>query len=445
MQVAIIGNGIAGITAARFIRKLSNFDITVISSESDYFFSRPALMYIFMGHLRYEDTKPYEDWFWEKNRIELRRGRVESVHPESKTLFFNSGEQLVFDKLLIASGSKYNLPDCPGIDLAGVSGLYHLQDLERIESCSKKLENAVIVGGGLIGIELAEMLHSRQIPVTFLVREHSFFDMVLPEEESRMVNERLKKYGIDLKLDTGLKEILDDGHGKVAAVTATTGERIRCGFVGITIGVSPNIESLQKTSIECNRGILVDEYLQTSHPDIFAAGDCAELRFPRPGRQSIEAVWYTARMMGEVAAYNICGVPQRYDPGLWFNSAKFLDLEYQVYGTVHAHNQKDFDSIFWQHPLGNKSIRIVYERATEVVSGFLLMGIRYRQEVCEKWLRQRTTVADVLSKLSLANFDTEFSREFERDLIEIFNRKQNRNLSTDQRSGLKGVIPFLKQ
>ena len=108
MHIVIIGNGIAGITAARTIRKLSDHRITVISGETDHFFSRTALMYIYMGHMRFEDTKPYEDWFWKKNRIELVNGWVEKVDTKNKKLLFDDNREVTYDKLLIASGSKSN-------------------------------------------------------------------------------------------------------------------------------------------------------------------------------------------------------------------------------------------------------------------------------------------------------------------------------------------------
>jgi len=155
MHIAIIGNGIAGISAARNIRKLSDHKITVISGETDYFFSRTALMYVYMGHMRWKDIEPYEDWFWEKNRIDLKTGWVEKVHAKAKELEFSDGERMPFDKLIIASGSKPNKFGWPGQDLDGVHGLYSRQDLEALERHSEAgIEHAVIVGGGLIGIEL---------------------------------------------------------------------------------------------------------------------------------------------------------------------------------------------------------------------------------------------------------------------------------------------------
>ena len=160
-HIVIIGNGIAGITAARMIRKLSDDRITVISGETDYFFSRTALMYIYMGHMEYRHTKPYEDWFWKKNRIELKRAWVSSVNFDAKKVLFSKGGELAYDKLILAIGSQSNKFGWPGQNLKGVQGLYSYQDLELMEENTKNIRRAVIVGGGLIGIEMAEMLHSR--------------------------------------------------------------------------------------------------------------------------------------------------------------------------------------------------------------------------------------------------------------------------------------------
>jgi NAD(P)H-nitrite reductase large subunit len=152
-HIVIIGNGISGITAARHIRKRSDHRITVISSETEHFFSRTALMYIYMGHMQYAHTKPYEDFFWEKNRIELKHARVAKVDFGTSELHFEDGEKMVYDDLILATGSQPNKFGWPGQDLKGVQGLYSFQDLETMERDTKGISNAVIVGGGLIGIE----------------------------------------------------------------------------------------------------------------------------------------------------------------------------------------------------------------------------------------------------------------------------------------------------
>ena len=304
MRIIIIGNGIAGTNTARYIRKQSDHEVVMISEETLQPFSRTALMYIYMGHLKLKNTWMYEDWFWGKNRIRRVQARVEKVFPETKTLLLGNGERMTYDKLVIATGSKSNKFGWPGQDLPGVQGQYHLQDLETMEQHSAGLKHAVIVGGGLIGIEMAEMFHSRHIPVTFLVRESSFWNIVLPPEESDMINRHIREHGIDLRLSAELKAI----HGSEGVESVETGDGtiIPCGFVGLTVGVSPNIDFLKDSGIETQRGVLVDEFLRTAVPDVFAIGDCAQLRSPAPGRRPIEAVWYTGRMMGQTVALSIC-------------------------------------------------------------------------------------------------------------------------------------------
>ncbi len=445
MHVAIIGNGIAGVTAARWLRKLDDsVRITLISAETEFFFSRTALMYVYMGHQRFEDLMPYEPWFWEKNRIDLVKKYVAGIDTGDKKLNFSDGDAMSYDKLIVACGSKWNKFGWPGQDLGGVGGMVSVQDLQYLEDRSEDIERAVVVGGGLIGIELAEMLHSRHVPVSLLVREESYWSNALPPEESRMVSRHIKHHGIDLRENTELAEIHDDGRGSAGAITTKGGERLDCQFVGLTAGVSPNVEFLKSSGIELKRGILVDGQLRTSAPDVYAIGDCAELRAPRPGRKAIEAVWYTGRMMGETVAHNVLGKRIAYDPGIWFNSAKFLDIEYQVYGEVPAKmDPAELSTLYWEHPDGEKSVRINYTPGSGEVRGFNLMGIRYRHEICEKWIARGTHVEEVLQNLGMANFDPEFYKEYEQDVVDLYNRQTGQQLKLKQRRSLTAALKFL--
>ncbi|WP_339626041.1 FAD/NAD(P)-binding oxidoreductase [uncultured Winogradskyella sp.] len=422
-HIVIIGNGISGVTLARHIRKLSDKKITIVSAETDFFFSRTALMYVYMGHMKFEHTQPYENWFWKKNKIDLKKGYVKTVETVSKTLYFTEGDTLQYDKLVIATGSKPNKFGWPGQDLEGVMGMYHKQDLDNLEKQAPNKDvckRAVIVGGGLIGIELAEMLNSRSIPVTFLVRESSFWDGVLPEGESEMINRHIKNHHIDLRLSTNLKEIKADKNGKVKSVIIEeTGEELECNVVGLTAGVTPNIDFIKDSYIETGRGVKVNRFLETNITDVYAIGDCAEQHEAIGNRRPIEAVWYTGRMMGETLAQTICGNRIEYKPGHWFNSAKFLDIEYQTYGWVFGKKGRpDYEQHFhWKHNDDTKCITVAYHKDTNEFLGINSFGIRMRHQTFDKWLTEKRDVDYVMQHLQEANFDPELYSKFEKEIL----------------------------
>jgi len=417
MNIVIIGNGITGITCARNIRKLnSNASITVISEETEHFFSRTALMYIYMGHMKFEHTKPYEDWFWSKNRINLIKAYVKTLNTKDKILLFDNGKSIAYDKLIIASGSKPNKFGWPGENLNGVQGLYSIQDLEEMEKNTKNISSAVLVGGGLIGIEMAEMLHSRSIKVIMFVRENLYWRNVLPQSESQLIGKHIAGHGIDLRFNIELKEIISDDRNRVAGVITNTGETIECQFVGLTAGVKPNIEFLEKNEIETERGILINECFETSIPDVYAAGDCAQFRRPKSGEPAIEQLWYTGKMQAETLAKTICGDKSDYNRGIWFNSAKFFDIEYQTYGQVLSEINDQQKSFYWEHPNGKHAFRANYNNTDESILGFNFIGIRFRQIIAEEWIRERKTIGFVIQNLKKGWFDPEFSKAFYNDI-----------------------------
>lgn len=419
-HIVIIGNGIAGVTLARHIRKKSDFKITIISAESPYFFSRTALMYVFMGHMKFEHTQPYENNFWQKNKIDLIQGLVTKVVTASKELILSDNQKINYDKLVIATGSKSSKYGWPGQDLKGVTGLYSKQDLEALENWAPKTKRAVVVGGGLIGIELAEMFRSRDIEVTFLVREKSFWSGVLPFGESQMINRHIIEHSIDLRLDTNLVEILSDQEGHVNAVVTDKGETINCEIVGLATGVSPNIDFLKDSGIEVEKGVKVNRFLETNIKDVYAIGDCAEQHEAIGLRKSVEAVWYTGRMMGEVLAQTLIGNKTQYNPGNWFNSAKFLDIEYQTYGWVSAKAKKNELQFYWEHPSGKKAIRISFDKTERTFLGINALGIRIRHEFFDTILNSKKSVDYAIDNLKKANFDPELYSSYEAEIQQLF-------------------------
>ncbi len=423
MKIVIIGNGVSGVTTARYIRKMSDHELLVISSESDHFFSRTALMYIYMGHMKYEHTKPYEDWFWKKNRIGLKNAYVDYIDFKNKVLNTADQEQITYDKLVIATGSRYNKFGWKGQDLKGVQGLYSKQDVELMEENTREVTDAVIVGGGLIGIEMAEMLNSRDINVNFLVREKTYWSSVLAKEESEMVGRHLAEHHINLVTSTELEEILPDQKGRVKAVITKDGTEIKCQFVGLTAGVTPSIDFLRGTDLEVDKGVLVNEYLETNIKDVYSLGDCAQFKNPKEHHPPVEQLWYTGRMQGKTLARTICGERTKYKRGVWFNSAKFLDIEYQTYGLMFSKPFEDEDTFYWEHPDGKICVRANFSKADGALRGFNFLGIRFKQIIADDWIRNCQPITNCIANLNKGFFDPELYKNHHQEIVESFNKQ----------------------
>lgn len=421
----IIGGSIAGITLARELRKGSTFEITVVSDESQYFFSRPALMYVFMGDMKFEHIKPYEDWFWKKNNIKLVYDKVLDIDIGQKKIFFSSEKSIQYDKLTIATGSKLNKAGWPGQELNGVQGFYSLWDLRLLEKNVQKAKRAVIVGGGLIGIEVAEMLIRRNIEVIFLVREKNYWGSVLPAKDSKVIENEIAEHGVDLRLNTSLKEIHADQNGRVEAVSTLEGnEKIQCQLVVLTTGVVPNIDFIKSKGIETDEGILVNERFGTNDENIYAIGDCAQfkssIKYSSYNKKSvyIEKNWYAAKRQAETLAKFLLGKQVSYNPGVFFNSAKFFNVEYSVYGYVP--NKAMENSFLWKPKNKKMALRFSFDASSKKIVGIHALGIRLREEVCRRWVTSQEDIYNVFDSIEDAFFEPEFFQKYGKDIRACF-------------------------
>ena len=442
MHLVIIGNGITGVSCALAVRRLRpEARITLVSSESAHHYARTALMYVYMGHLRAQDIKPYDDWFWDENRLDLVHATATALSTAENLLVLDNGTTLAYDQLLLATGSESKRYDWPGQHLAGVQGLYNLPDLEAMTRDTHGISRGVVVGGGLIGVELAEMLHTRGIEPLVLVREARYWAAVLPPEEANLVDRQFQENHVPVRYNTELREILGDTQGRVRAVVTTAGEEIACQWVGLATGVTPNLVLAKTSPIETDRGILVDAHLRTSVPNVYAAGDCAQHRQPAAGEVPIEQLWYTGRMQGETVAHTLCGQPTPYRRGIWFNSAKFFNLEYQTYGQAPAEPVPDLASFYWEHPTSRTALRIYFRvAAPHAVVGFTALGLRLRQAVCEQWIRTQAPIVTVVTHLGAANFDPEFFPQHEKAIVAVFNQQfPQKPVVLKQRKGLFSI------
>ncbi len=421
MHYAIVGNGVAGMEAALALRsRESGARITIVSDEHDHFFSRPALMYVFAGQTTLKDTEPYDRGLYERMGFDRVRERVASVAPGSKELVFENGSRLAYDRLLLTLGSKGRPAPWPGSEGPGVHSFVTLRDLEGLDRHAKRGGRAVVIGGGLIGVEAAEILHSRGLHVTFLIRDNWYFPLALDAAESALVTEHMRHEGIDVRTGVNVQEIVRGEGGGLRAVRLGPGQDLACDLVVVAIGVVPNTRCLEGSGILLAKGgaIEVDDGLKASSPDVYAAGDCANVSWA-DGTRRPEQLWYTARDQGRVVARAMLGDEVTYRRGAWYNSAKFFDIEWTTAGWVPTSLNWDdtplapgleIRSWFQRIPGQFVSQRIVVKG--DRVVGFNMLGSRWDHEPLLQWIQERRSLTYVLQHLSEAQFDEEFMPKF---------------------------------
>lgn len=436
MHVVVIGNGAAGIEAALAVRaREPRAKITIVSEESDHFFSRTALMYVACGQLSQRCIEPHERDLYERARFDRVRARATGVDTRNKRVQLGPGEALSYDRLLIACGSRPRPAPWEGGDLIGVGHFVTMQDLEWLErelfggpssggrpprpdahgandlspyrarpSARERRgtppHHPVVIGGGLIGIEVVEVMIAAGLRPRFVVREEWFWPMALDAREARWIAELLREHGAEVLL--GEEMVAIDGVGVVSGVR-TKRETLPCDLCVVAIGVVPNTEWLRGSEIELDDdgGVVVDAGLCTSADDVFAAGDCASVRWPDGSRRP-EQLWYTARDQGRVAGRALCGEDVEYARRSVYNSAKLMDVEYTTAGSM------DGERTFFFEERGEvRSTTRIAIRGERVV-GFSMLGRRWDHSVLLRWIEEGRTLPFVLGHLEEARFDTEF-------------------------------------
>lgn len=403
----IIGNGVTGVTAAMTIRaRAPQAEITIISGESSYFFSRTAMMYALMGHMELPQLEPYERSVWKQKKIHLVHDWVTDIDATRGLVSTSSSRSFAFDRLLLATGSCPRQPDWPGLAEArsGVVNFVSKQDLEKCEQLIPTTRNATVVGGGLIGVELVECLVHHKVPVRFLVREPHFFHAALSKAEAAIVESHLRQHGVDLQTNETIAKVGWNKTGQVSEIETTSGQIHPCDLLGVAIGVEPAVAWLRNvtTPPEIGRGIKVDESFQTSIKSIYAAGDCAEI-----GMTSlVEQLWYSAKRQGEAAAKAMLGDKVSYARPIFYNSAKFFEIEFTTVGL--AHPGPEDREYFCSVPGRPVSVRMIEHDGA--FAGISLLGSRWRHEMFERWIAERRSISFVIENLQQAQFDVEFGR-----------------------------------
>ena len=335
LSYLIIGNGIAGVTAAEILRdENSAADITVIAEDPFPVYYRPALKDYLAGRVHAEKLWARPRSFYQEHNIRFIPGRVATIQAGQHAVQLQSGQQLGYSRLLLANGARASRLTCPGNDLQGVTTLRTVADYQEVLGRLNGIHRVVVSGSGTLALETIETLRHRGYHVIHLLRRHTLWSEVLDATASDLVLQQERRDGVDVHIEEEITEITGK-HGQVTGVMTTRGTRIPCEMVIFAIGVEPIIDFIKSSGIPCGRGVKVDGAMRTSAPDIYAAGDVLETTDSATGRTRVIGQWYPAVQQARAAAYSILDLlddSQPFRPGTFYNATFLYGLDFASVG-----------------------------------------------------------------------------------------------------------------
>lgn len=410
----MIGSGPASISAAETVRSVDPLaGVVIVCAEPHGYYSRPGLAYFLADEVPSKRLFPFTTEDLSDVATELVFDRAVKIDPAAHRVTLERGRVLDYDRLLIATGSQSVPLVVPGADLDGVVKLDDLDDAVGLLRRGRRARAAVVVGGGITALEIVEGLRARGVEVHYLLRKDRYWGNVLSESESILVERGLLERRVQIHRQSELAEVLGR-EGRVVGVKTDTGESIPCDLVAAAIGVLPEKGLAESAGLECGRGVLVDEHLCSTDPDIFAAGDVAEARDPVSGRRTLEVLWSSAVSKGRVAGANMCGVDSVvYQKGLALNVTRLAGIKTTIIGSVGSGADTDLESISrgdsetWrglgealilESQSGDVHIRLAL--IDGAVAGAVLMGDQQLSVAIQDLVAARADLSGIIPQLS---------------------------------------------
>lgn len=400
----VIGSGVAGLAAIEAIRSRdTRGEVIQISDEKSGYYSRPGLAYILTQEISEQQLFPINNQQFNRLNVRQIQNRVIEIDPDLQQVKLADGKKIAYTHLLVTTGARAALPELPGNHLEGVVTLDSLDDARKIIRLSRKSRSAVVVGGGITALEIVEGLRARRVKTHYLLRRDRYWSNVLDETESRIVENRLKDEGVTIHYHSEVKEVVGK-RGKVTGVITNDDRMIPCHIVAFAIGIRPRIELAQAAGLETDRGILVNEYLQTKFSNIYAAGDVAQAFDPVSGKAIIDSLWGPARKQGYCAGLNMTGLKQAYQRDPSFNVTRLAGLTTTIIGTVGRGEDADLigimrgDSESWR----NAPDAIICQSNFEVNRLRILVG---KEHIIGAIVMGDQTLSNILQQLIVEKID----------------------------------------
>lgn len=412
MKYVIIGLGVAGIAAIEGIRSVDQAGEVLLIGDDPYgFYSRPGLAYYLTGELHDKALFPRTAEDLRKLNFEYKKGRVTRVLGEKHVVELDNKVPASYDRLLIAVGAQAVPLEVPGAELEGVLKLDHMTDANRILKYVRRGKTAIVLGGGITALELVEGLLSHGMRVHYLLRGDRYWSNVLDEQESHIIEYRLQEEGVVLHHRAEVIEVTGR-NGRVSGVRLLNGQVLPCDLVAYAIGIRPRVELAKQAGLAIDRGILVNEYLQTNDPDIFAAGDVAQAYDPLSGRSILDSLWTPARQQGYVAGLNMAGTKTAYIKSPPLNITRLAGLTTTIIGTVGRGRDDDLvgiargDSETWRQlpdsmvaQAGFEVNRLRLLVGEKTLLGAIVMGDQQLSYPLEKIISEKIDISPIREKL----------------------------------------------
>lgn len=342
MKHVIVGNGIAGVSAAEAIRMLDETaDITIIGDESFPPYSRPMISHVLAGSQPHNKLPIRSSHFYDDLHIIPVLGqRVSCINVANRQVFLADGTSVDFDRLLIAAGADPRPTKAEGLHLKNIFYLRTQNHVKQQVAALDGARRAIVLGGGLVGFKAAYGLLQRGLAVTMLITSNYPLSMQIDETAGNMILNELVRHG--LRVEVGITVSAFEGNGAVQAAVTDSGTSLPCDMVIIGKGVLPVRNFIPQDQINMDLGVLVDGFLQTSAPGIYAAGDVAELRDIARNRRWVNALWPEAAAQGRVAGFNMSGRQVTYPGSLSRNVMRVFDLDVLTVGEAHPSEDKGY-------------------------------------------------------------------------------------------------------
>jgi len=402
MEYLIIGNSAAAIGAVEGIRAYDRQGkITVVSDEPYSTYSRPLISYYLSGKVKPEKMAYRKPSFYQEQMVEVLLGKkAVKVEPQKKEVLLADGQSLKYDRLLLATGGKPFLPPLEGSTKDGVFTFQKMDDALQISKRVKAGTKAVVIGGGLIGLKAAEALAELKAQVTVVELADRILSTVLDQEAAYLVEKHLRKQGIGFELQNTAVKVI--GGEKTEGVELKDGKKLPCELVIVAVGVVPNAELAKEAGIKVNRGIVVDEHLETSVSGIYAAGDVSEGADLLLQTERVLPLLPNAYKQGETAGKNMAGVKTAYPGGMAMNSIGFFGLPLVSCGLSTASAADGFEVLVRKEEENQIYRKLVIE--DNRIVGLISVGAIEHTGIINWLIREKIVVVSFKEKLLAKDF-----------------------------------------